>query len=220
MCKIEAVIADTQPVYVEGLKKLLEDMPDVEVKVMGVFADGKELIAYLQEHSVDLLILELNLTGKDGFEVMQWMSRHKPHTRLLVLTAYEDERMLKKARQLGVHVYLFKTADTDMVSNAIKMILAGESFFSRPEANSDSRKDLAGETGTAFGDGFQKKFSLTKRERQIVNLIADAMSSKEIAETLFISDQTVSVHRKNIMRKLGVCNSAGVIKVAYRYGWK
>jgi DNA-binding NarL/FixJ family response regulator len=220
MFKIEVVIADTQPVFVRGLKTLLENMENITIKVREVFDDGKDLIAYLQEQSTDLLILDLNLKRRDGFEAIQWIGRHKPDTRLLVLTAYDDERMVKKARRLGVNAYVFKTDQPDIVATAIKKILSGQSFYSRPQANPGRMEDIAGETGAAFGDGFQKKFSLTKRERQILEMIADAMSSKQIAKTLYISDQTVSVHRKNIMRKLGVCNTAGVIKVAYRYGWK
>jgi DNA-binding NarL/FixJ family response regulator len=220
MFSIEAVIADTQPVYVAGLKNLFDYMEDVRVKVKEKFSDGRALVDYLEEHSPELLILDLNLTGMDGFEVLQWISRNKLNIRLLVLTAYDDERMLKKARQLGAHGYLFKTAQPTTIARAIKSVLTGQLFFAQQSVNPGRNKDIAGVTGAAVGDSFQKKFSLTKRECQVLGLIADAMSSKQIAETLYISDQTVSVHRKNIMRKLGVCNTAGVIKVAYRYGWK
>lgn len=220
MQKVEAVIADGQPVFVEGLKILLRDIEGVRFHIRAVFSDGGELMEYLKEHSPALLIMDLNLTTKDGFEVIRWMRHQKINTEPVVLTAYNDERMIKRAKKLKVKGYLFKTETLACISRAIKMILGDQSYFSGPEPGPGQTKDLAGETGEGIGDGFQMKFKLTKRERQIVGLIADAMSSKQIAKTLYISDQTVSVHRKNIMRKLGVSNTAALIKVAYRYGWK
>jgi DNA-binding NarL/FixJ family response regulator len=146
MFSIEAVIADTQPVYVAGLKNLFDYMEDVRVKVKEKFSDGRALVDYLEEHSPELLILDLNLTGMDGFEVLQWISRNKLNIRLLVLTAYDDERMLKKARQLGAHGYLFKTAQPTTIARAIKSVLTGQLFFAQQSVNPGRNKDIAGVT--------------------------------------------------------------------------
>ncbi len=220
MLKLEAVIADSQPVFIRGLQTVLSEMDTLKVKVDATFDDGDLLISHLEEKPPALLLMDFNLKSRDGFEIIRWIKAHKVPTKVIVLTAYDDERIRRKASRMQVEGYIFKTESAEQIQQAILTVLEGEVCYSSLRNISGRDKDLVGASGAAFGDGFQKKFNLTKRERQIVGLIADAMSSKQIAETLYISDQTVSVHRKNIMRKLGVSNTAAVIKVAYRYGWK
>lgn len=220
MLKLEAVIADSQPVFVRGLQSILKEMDELNVEVAATFDDGASLISYLEKKPPVLLLMDLNLKSKDGFEIIRWIKARKIPTKLIVLTAYDDDRIMRKARRMQVDGFIYKTESPEQLQKAVVAVVRGQICYSSFRSISGRNKDIEGASGAAFGDGFQKKFNLTKRERQIVGLIADAMSSKEIAETLYISDQTVSVHRKNIMRKLGVSNTAAVIKVAYRYGWK
>ena len=149
------------------------------------------------------------------------MKANKLRTKILILTAYDDERLLKRAQNLKVDGYVLKAAEEKDIKGAVHHILQREGAGIMMQNISTDNKGLKLiEKKVPLQDGFIKRNKLTKRERQIVGLIADAMSSKEIAKVLYISDQTVSVHRKNIMRKLGVSNAAALIKVAYTYGWK
>ncbi|KAA3632895.1 MAG: DNA-binding response regulator [Bacteroidetes bacterium] len=220
MLKPAAVIADSQPVFIKGLQAVLSEMNTLQVDVAATFDDGELLINYLEEKPPSLLLMDFNLKSRDGFEIIRWIKAHKVPVKVIVITAYDDERIKRKASRMQVDGYIYKTESVEQIEKAIMAVLEGQVCYSSLRNISRRNKDLVGASGAAFGDGFQKRFNLTKRERQIIGLIADAMSSKEIAETLYISDQTVSVHRKNIMRKLGVSNTAAVIKVAYRYGWK
>jgi two-component system NarL family response regulator len=221
MFNIETVLADCQPVFLNGLKNVLKKAGKYQIEVKAQFQDGKELMAYLLKSPPRLLILDLNLKTKDGFEVIKWMKSNKLRTKILILTAYDDERFLKMAQNLKVDGYLLKAAEEKDIKGAVYRILEQEGTGTMMQNISAANNGLkATVKKVSLQDGFIKRNNLTKRERQIVGLIADAMSSKEIAKVLYISDQTVSVHRKNIMRKLGVSNAAALVKVAYTYGWK
>ncbi len=221
MFNIETVLADCQPVFLSGLKNVLKNDGKRIIEIKAMFQDGKELMTYLLKSPPHLLILDLNLKTKDGFEVIKWMKSNKLRTKILILTSYDDVRILKMAQKLKVDGFILKTAEGEKIKNAVYHIIEEETYGTRvlnmptkPKVVKSPFKKIP------LQDGFIKKNILTKRERQIVGLIADALSSKEIAKVLYISDQTVSVHRKNIMRKLGVSNTAALIKVAYTYGWK
>lgn len=218
MLNVGAVIADRQPVFRKGLKDVLES---ASIRVNACFDDGRELMDYLKRCPSELLILDLNLKSVDGLDVVKWVKVNLPRTRVIILTAYDDIRLIKMARKMKVEGYLMKTLEVEQVKSVVGDIIngRGEGIYYNADKGYAASKNENSQLAGSFEDAFMKKQRLTKREQQIVKLIASAMSSKEIAETLFISDQTVSVHRKNIMRKLGVSSTAALIKVAFSNGW-
>jgi DNA-binding NarL/FixJ family response regulator len=219
---IRTVIADDHPIFVEGLKQVLLSNFDFRFKITALATDGRSALHQLKhkKSETDLLILDLNLPELDGFEVLEALGADRQHIRVLILSMYEDPKLIKEAFKVGVDGYLLKTQVVEELFVGIREIMEGNRYIGKGVMLYSSEED--GHTGASapphtdiFEDKFIRKYHLTKREMEILHLITRAKSNKEIGLQLFISDQTVSVHRKNIMRKLGVSNTAALIKVAY-----
>ncbi len=209
---IKTILADDHRIFIEGLKTVLHKAPDFNFQITGIAYDGKSLMELLREENADLLILELNLPHKDGIELAQFIHREKLPVRILVLSSYNEDRIVKAALKAGVDGYILKNKHIDELFIATRELLAGRSYLGEGVGINEA---ASGRRRVLYQDKFVKKHRLTRRETEILNLITQALSNKEIAKQLFISDQTVSVHRKNIMRKLGVSSTAGLIKMAY-----
>ena len=178
--------------------------------------NGNQAIELLESQRPDLALLDLNLPGKDGLEILQYIFKKKLPTKTLVLTMYSDPKVVRKALKSGAAGYLLKDQDAGELTSAIREVMRGKTYLGKGLSEMVNSTKLMGRPSKeTYQDTFPKIHYLTKREAEILNLIAQAMSNKEIAQELFISDQTVSVHRKNIMRKLGVSNTAGLVKIAY-----
>lgn len=216
MQQIKVILADDHRIFLEGLRTILENNKTKNIEVVATTGSGKQLIELLEENEVHLIIFELNLQELDGLEVLQRLKKAK-HFKKLALTRYDHSKLIKSAFKYGVDGYLLKKADTSELFMAVDELLDGKNFTGEgvQVQSGNGHIDKSKNNKKVFKDGFIKKHSLTKREMEILSLITQALSNKQIAEELFISDQTVSVHRKNIMRKLGVSNTAGLIKEAY-----
>lgn len=216
---IKTILADDQCIFVEGLKSVMLRSRNFRFEVLGEAYNGKDLIRLVRRRNADLLILDLNLPEKDGIEVITQLRKDRIPLKLLVLSRYDEPRIVKSAFKAGVDGYILKDKGLDEFFLAVGEVMAGNTFLGegvtfQEYANCHAANNRLHHRFTVE-DGFVKKHNLTKREIEILRLITDAMSNKEIAKELFISDQTVSVHRKNIMRKLGVSNTAALIKTAY-----
>lgn len=219
MLTLKTIIADDHKIFLEGLKTVLHRYArEMQFEIVGEASNGAELIRLLKHQPADLLIFDLNMPEKDGLEVLQFIHNFRIDILTLALTMYESPKIIRSAFKAGVDGYLLKDKGIESLFAAIREIVAGRAYV--PEGihlGSALPRSLAAGRGSKYlaSDRFVKKHSLTKRELEILQLITQALSNKEIAKALFISDQTVSVHRKNIMRKLGVTNTAGLVKVAY-----
>lgn len=212
---VKTVLADDHPLYLTGLENSLTTESELSFRILNTFNNGKELLDYLSDRSIDLLILDLSLQELDGMEVIKAIRAEELPIRILVLSRYCEKRIIKSAMLAGANGFLLKTGKPQEIFTASQEILNGQTYLGSGVELQDERILT---NGTAsFEDKFLKKYHLTKREIQILRLITEAKSNKEIAQDLFISDQTVGVHRKNIMRKIGVSNTAGLIKIAYDY---
>ena len=216
MSKIDTVLADNQFIFLKGLKSVLTTIDKKVINIKAEFQDGNQLISFINSTRPQLLILDFNLKTKNGLDVIKFIKRNKIKTKIVILSAYDDTRLVKTALKLGVNGYILKSVNELELKHALNQVMQDNIYVSdklliKPAFTSQNTLS----NKFFFQDDFLKKFSLTKREQEIMGLITNALSSKEIARHLFISDQTVSVHRKNIMRKLGVNNTAALIKVAY-----
>ena len=219
MQTVKTIIADDQKIFLEGLKTVLSTYPRRSIEIVGEATNGEDLIALLKKQPAHLLIFNLNMPGKDGVEVLNTIHqlRLSPHT--IALTIYDDPKIIRTAFKAGVEGYVLKDQGVEELFACINAVLQGDTFLG--DGLCTNINDLTAPIALpkqqiySYNDRFIKKHSLTKRELEILRLITQAMSNKEIAKTLYISDQTVGVHRKNIMRKLGVSNAAGLIKTAY-----
>ena len=197
------MIAEDHSLVCDGLRLLLSTQPDMEL--VAVTSDGRMVRPLVQEHTPDLLLLDLGLPGLDGLQVMDDLVRAGASTRVLVVTARLDALSVRQSLALGAAGYLPKSEDSDVLLTAMRCIAAGETWVSaevaalfEPEAGGLDTQELTG------------------REREVLALVGEGLSSKEIARQLGISDLTVRKHRENLCRKLGARNAAELVACAIR----
>lgn len=216
---IRTVIADDHQLFTEGLKNILRRNDKFEFQIIGEAENGRDLLPILKRTYPDLLLLDLNMPEADGLDVLATIRDSYGDMKILALTMYDEAKLVKSAFKAGVDGYILKNSDPYELINAIDEVLKGKTYIGvgvqLVGARANGTTFMADKEKSKFEDKFIQKYNLTKREIEILKLISQAFSNKEIAQELFISDQTVSVHRKNIMRKLNVSNIAGLIKIAY-----
>ena len=203
--KIKTIISDNQPVLIEGLKQVLNSDHQYEFQVTACNLDVNwpDIISL---HQPDLVILELKTPDADGIQVIRQLRKISPGLRICVFTRFEQPSLPPQVSKIGAFGLVLKSTALEELRAGINNILANKVYFPGSAENARAHSDESFTTGEPL---------LTKREVQILQLISKAMSNKQIASQLYISYQTVSVHRKNIMRKLGVCNTAGLVRAAY-----
>lgn len=217
MDTFSVVMLDDHLLFVEGMKAVLNSIE--EIGKVYVASEIQDLFPVMQAVHPNLLLLDLNLKVEDGLQVVARVKEEYPSTKILVLTSYSESKYVKKAFSEGVDGYILKDASREELVEGVQEVLSGEIFLGNgvhlPNVSYSRGQDRQQSEYTT-DDRFIQKNNLTRREIEILGLIGEAMSNKEIAKVLFISDQTVSVHKKNLMRKLGVNNTASLVKIAFQ----
>jgi len=202
------LVADDHQIVRSGLKKVLDAQPDLEV--VAEAEDGAEAVKKALAGDVDLAILDVSMPKTTGIQAADELHKRKPELRLLMLSMYDSEQFLFQSLKAGASGYVLKSdADHDIV-DAVRRTMRGQSFL-YPSAISSLVKDVV-ERGD---DDFEV---LTPRELQVLKLITEAYSSKEIAKELVISVKTVERHRQNILDKLGMSDRVELTRYAIRRG--
>ena len=202
------LVADDHPIVRSGLKKVLDAQPDLEV--VAEAEDGAEAVKKALAGDVDLAILDVAMPRTTGIQAAEELRKRKPELRLLMLSMYDSEQFLFQSLRAGASGYVLKSdADHDIVE-AVRRTMRGQSFL-YPSAVSSLVKDVV-ERGSEDFD------VLTPRELQVLKLIAEAYTSKEIAKELVISVKTVERHRQNILDKLGMSDRVELTRYAIRRG--
>ena len=205
------LIADDVPVVRSGLRRLLDSKPDLEV--VAEAADGHEAVEIVLKEHIHLAILDVSMPRMTGIQAAAELHKRKPEVRLLMLSMHDSEQFLFEALKAGASGYVLKSgADTDIV-DACRAAMRGESFL-YPSAVTTLVRDYV-ERG---GRGEEQFDVLTPRELEVLKLIAEAHTSKEIAQMLFISIKTVERHRQNILDKLGMRDRVELTRYAIRRG--
>ena len=217
MSRLKTIIADKQILFTQGLVNLLKASKDPYFDIINVVDTAKELESILKSRKVDLLLMELNFPDRDGLSLLPEIRESIPSLRICILSHYGDHRFVKDALQNGADGYLTKKNDFNELVNCIEEIMLGNTYIANGLRITPAPNGIksAFKFDSQHEDRFLLKQKLTKREQEVLELITKAMNNKEIAKRLFISDQTVGVHRKNIMRKLGVRNTVNLIKFAF-----
>lgn len=222
MTEIKTVIVDAHRMFAEGVMELLKDLETLNLTMVAHFEKGQAVKSYIFNNTVDLIIMELSLPDADGLKLIPELRAMDKDLKILILSSYSDSKFVKKALQSGADGYICKTNNSDDLKEAITQILDEKTFiadglFITPPSNNlrPSKSPFNGQS--IYKDRFLIQKKLTKREQEILELIIQAKNNKEIASQLYISDQTVGVHRKNIMRKLGVKNTVNLIKFAIEH---
>jgi two-component system, NarL family, response regulator NreC len=213
MSRLRLLLADDHTVVRQGLRKVLEDRPEWEV--VAEAGDGREAVRLAEIHKPDVAIVDVAMPLLNGIETTRQISRKSPTTRVLVLSMHADEAYVTQILQAGATGYLLKdSADVDLIQ-AVAAVAKGTSFFSPKIARvmlDDYVQKLA-EKGVT--DRYE---SLSEREREIFQLIAEGKANKEIAALLSISPSTVETHRARIMEKLDLHSAAEIVLYAVRRG--
>jgi DNA-binding NarL/FixJ family response regulator len=214
---LNVVVADDHPIFVEGLQAVFSKPGSkFSCRINGVARNAAQVTEMLRHSPADLLLMDLSLPEMDGVKIIPSLKKGHAKTRVLVMTVFDDPRLVKAAFKAGADGYMLKTGTQDELLHAIETVVEGHTFLGAGLTLSELRSVVNGSADSSMLEGqFARKFGLTRREMEIMRYIGQALNNKEIAERLYISDQTVSVHRKNIMRKLGVNNTASLIKIAY-----
>ena len=212
---LNILVADDHPIFVEGLQAVLSNPGGkFAYTIKGVARTGSQLTKMLSEGHADLLLMDLNLPETDSLKMMPSFKKGSNNTRVLVMTMYDDPRLVKAAFKAGADGYMLKSGTKDELFRAIEEVIEGHTYLGHGIALVDYRQGN-GSDNVSPDSRFARKYGLTRREIEVMRYIGQALNNKDIAAKLFISDQTVSVHRKNIMRKLGVNNTATLIKMAF-----
>jgi len=195
---IRIVVADDHPIFRDGLRKLLGS--DENLAIVGEAADGNECVQLVVKVKPDILLLDLRMPNKDGLAVLEEVNFDVLQTRVIVLTATEDDRDVIRAMRLGARGVVLKQSATDLLLKSIYRVHAGEIWLDQ---------HMTAEVMRAFSKSAEagprrEKTLLSDREKEIVQLVAQGFRNKEIGEKLFISEQTVKNHLHNIFDKLGV----------------
>jgi len=217
MSEIRSVLVDRQSIFRVGLKAFLAQTPEPNVHVVGEENTAEGLILFLHKNlNTELVLLDLNLPDLDGLELIPQIRKQFKHIKIMVLTSYSDYKFVGQALKNGADGYILKSNEPEHLLEGVKDIMAGNTYIA-PGLHitpPNGKRLTNGNKKSLYEDRFVIKQKLTKREHEVLELITQAKNNKEIAKELYISDQTVGVHRKNIMRKLGVRNTINLIKFA------
>jgi DNA-binding NarL/FixJ family response regulator len=202
------LIADDHAIVRSGLKKVLDAKPDLEV--VAEAEDGAEAVDKALQENVDLAILDVSMPRMTGIQATAELHKRKPELKTLILSMHDSEQFLFEALKAGASGYVLKSgADTDIV-DACRAAMRGESYL-YPSAVTTLVRDYVGRGDEEFD-------VLTPRELEVLKLIAEAQTSKQISEALFISVKTVERHRQNILDKLGMRDRVELTRYAIRRG--
>lgn len=207
------VLADDHIIVRQGIKRMIEEVADLTV--IEEASDGLELLSLLKILNADLVILDISMPNLRGIEATRQLKRIFPDVKVLILTMYKDRELLQHAISSGADGYVLKEDSDKELYSAIEKIRQGGVYIS-PRLSEGLTNDWVQTCRGIFKSPSER---LTKREREILRLIAEGKSSKEIANLLFISIRTAQNHRANIMNKLGIKKTADLVRYAIHKGY-
>ncbi len=213
MPKKKVLIADDHALVREGISAFLKLSDDFEV--VAEASDGIEAIEKTAKYHPDIIIMDINMPKLGGLEATIEIKKMKPDAKVLVLTQYEDKEYINRFLKAGVSGYLLKKAVGSDLITGLKAISRGELYLYSSIATEVVTRYLHGDVGSDMEDPYEK---LSDREKQVLKLIAEGYTHKEMADMLHISAKTVIAHQTNIGEKLGIHSRAGFIKFAIQKG--
>jgi DNA-binding NarL/FixJ family response regulator len=221
MPPISLLVVDDHPLVIEGVRSLLSGQG--EVQLVGQAQSLSEARAFLEKHASDIQVVLLDIRLQDGLgiDLAREIRQKYPHLQVIALTMYDSEAYLEAIIKAGARGYLLKNTSRDELVKAIKAVLEGRYYFSEGIHDTIGQRlssEKAVTTAVPVSADTSKSIRLTKRERQILELVAKELNNVQIAAQLNLSPRTVHTHRRAIMQKLGVRNTAGLIRQAIELG--
>jgi two-component system response regulator NreC len=213
MRKIKLLVADDHKIFRQGIKKLLEEEPDLQVA--GEAADGRDAVKKATELKPDVILMDITMSTLNGLEATKQIKKVLPDVRVIMVTMHKNEEYVLQSFQAGASGYILKEGAVEELVSAIRSIHQDKSFLSpsisKTLISAYLRKMETGKTQTPFD-------LLTDREREVLQLIAEGYTNREVAKALFISVKTVEAHRAHIMQKLNIHDIAKLVKYAIQKG--
>jgi DNA-binding NarL/FixJ family response regulator len=206
---IDVLLADDHTIFRSGIRRLLLD--EADMRVAAEARNGSEALQLVRAQRFDLVLLDINMDGRSGLEVLESLRTHAPGLPVLMLSMYPEEQYALVAIQGGAHGYITKDAEAAELVGAIRRVAGGGQYLS-PRAASQVKAQLQGQ------DSRPPHQRLSTREHQIMLMLLKGMSLTDIGEEMMISVKTVSTHRTHILEKLGVSSTAELVLYAVRQG--
>lgn len=197
---IRLLLVDDHPFFTEGLTNALRSHPVYEV--VASVQSGEEVMAAVFTHEPDMLVLDINLPGKNGLELLPALKQKFPALKIMILSMYMPADIRLQPEKEPIDAYVLKNSGTDILLAALESMRENEQFI---DPNIQS-------TNHHSSDDFSRKLKLSSREVEILQLLKDGYSNKEVSQKLFLSELTVKTHRKNIMAKMGARNIADLLR--------
>jgi DNA-binding NarL/FixJ family response regulator len=211
MKNIKILIVDDHEVVRDGLKNILLSLNNVAIA--GEAANGEDAISMYDSLKPELVIMDISMPGMNGIEATRIIKENDPNAKILILTMHDNQEYLNQIIRSGAKGFVLKNTDKEELLDAVKTVSSGENFFSKDISKLIIENYIRSAKETDKNEGY-KEVPLTKREIEILKLIAEGHSNQEIANKLYISYNTVDTHRKNIMHKLSIKNTAGLVRYA------
>ena len=208
---ITAIIADDHEIVRRGLRAVFER--EGSCQVVAEASDGLTAVQLVEKHKPTLLILDLNMPRLHGIEVLRQTRASSPHTKVIILSMHNDEPYVIETLRAGAMAYILKGSESEEIVRAMQEVLAGKRFLSAPLSEWAINALVA-----KPADDNDPLQSVTPRERMVLQLAAEGVSTSEIAEKLFISPRTAETHKTNLMRKLGLQTQTDLVRFAIRKG--
>ena len=208
MEKIKVLLVDDHQIILDGVKSLLEGTPDIDVVALA--NNGHEALNTLDILSIDIVLMDIDMPNLNGIDATKQISAKFKDVKVIMLTMHNESSMINNLIDIGASGYLLKNSSKEELLDAIYKVFKGEKYFSTEVTMSLLNKNQSKSSSS--------KVDFTKRELDVIKLLVDGHTNKEVGDKLFISHRTVDTHRTNIMKKVGVNNVAGLISFAIKNG--
>lgn len=210
MEKIKILLADDHQIVLDGIQAFLEK--EKEIQVMAYAKNGEEVLEYLNDHKVDIAVLDLRMPKKDGLETAKHILKNHPATKVILLTMHGEGDFIFQALKMGIHGFVLKEKSKETLVGAIHGVYRGSNFYS-PDLY-ERLKDKK-----ALEDDPEEEVHLTEREKEVLGLTGEALSAKEIATKLDINETTVNTHWRNLREKLKLPSVQALVRYAIQQGY-
>lgn len=210
MGKIRIAVIDDHEVVINGIRSMLAGLEDISIEFSTTSA--QVLLDYLCGNEVDVLLLDIQMPGINGVELCKQVAKKHPQLKMIAFTSFDDSHYVRQMVRSGVAGYLLKNTDQQTMIRAIHTVMQGEEFLDEPVKKILLQESLTGQRRSIY------EIPLTRREKEILKLVAEGLSSQQISGQLYISLRTVETHRLNLSQKLGTKNTAALVKEAIRRG--
>ena len=212
LMKKKVLIADDHKIVRDGLRALLEKQTGIEV--IAEAEDGRTAVKLAAELGPDIIIMDIGMPGLNGIDTTRRIISDFPHTRIIALSMHSDMRFVGQMLRAGASAYLLKDCAFEELSHAIRVVLSGQTYLS-PQIAGAVIEDYVRHMSASDTSGFSV---LTEREREVLQLLAEGKTAREVATHLHVSVKTIETHRQQIMHKLKIRNAADLVKYAIRQG--